>query len=155
MRTFLKCALAVAILSSTALADKPNFSGEWSLNIDKSNLGPMPPPTSMTRKVDHADPALSFTEAVVGSPQGDQTVTIKVTTDGKESTNQMMGNPAKTTASWQGNTLVINMSMDFQGTEIKLTDKWELAEDGKTLTDNRHVVIPQGEFDITYILNKK
>ncbi|SRR5579885_348854 len=156
MRSILKYALAVAVLAGAALAaDKPNFSGEWSLNLDKSNLGPMPPPTSMTRKVDHSDPALNFTEAVVGSPQGDQTVTIKVTTDGKESTNQMMGNPAKTTAKWEGNDLVISMSMDFQGTEIKLTDKWSLAEDGKTLTDNRHVVIPQGEFDLTYVLNKK
>src|SRR5690349_790991 len=128
MRTIIKFALATCLLATAALADKPNFSGDWSLNIDKSNLGPMPPPTSMTRKVDHADPAMSFTEAVVGSPQGDQTVTFKMTTDGKEATNQMMGNPAKTKASWDGNTLVIDISLDFQGTEIKMTDKWLLAE---------------------------
>jgi hypothetical protein len=156
MRTIIKSASAIAFFAVAALAaDKPNFSGEWSLNIDKSNMGPMPPPTSMTRKVDHSDPALTFTEAIVGSPQGDVTTTVKVTTDGKETTNQMMGNPAKTTASWDGSTLVISMSMDFQGTEIKLIDKWQLADDGKTLNDNRHVVIPQGEFDLTYVLNKK
>jgi hypothetical protein len=156
MRTILKYALAVTVLAgATFAADKPNFSGEWSLNVDKSNLGPMPPPTSMTRKVDHSDPALSFTEAVVGSPQGDVTTTFKMTTDGKEATNTIMGNAAKTTAKWDGNTLVIDMSADFQGTEIKLTDKWSLAEDGKTLTDARHIAAPQGEFDITYVLNKK
>jgi hypothetical protein len=156
MRTILRSSLVIALFAAVALGDdKPNFSGEWALNIDKSNLGPMPPPTSMTRKVDHSDPALSFTEAVAGTPQGDVTTTVKVTTDGKESTNQMMGNPAKTTANWDGGTLVISMSMDFQGTEVKLVDKWALGEDGKTLTDNRHIVVPQGEFDVTYVLNKK
>lgn len=155
MRTILKCTLALAFLASTALADHPNFSGDWNLNIDKSNMGPMPPPTSMTRKVEHSDPALTFTEAVVGSPQGDMTTTFKVTTDGKETTNQLMGNPAKTTAKWDGDTLVIDLSLDFQGTEVKMTDKWVLGDDGKTLTDNRHITAPQGEFDITYVMNKK
>jgi hypothetical protein len=156
MRTFLKYALGVAVLAGTALAaDKPNFSGEWSLNLDKSNLGPMPPPTSMTRKVDHADPTMSMTQATVGSPQGDQTFTLKITTDGKESTNEMMGQQAKTKASWEGNALVINVAFEIGGTEIKLTEKWSLSDDGKTLTDNTHFVIPQGEFDLTYVMNKK
>ena len=155
MRTLLKCAAAIAIFSCTALAEKPNFSGDWSLNIDKSNLGPMPPPTSMTRKVDHSDPAMSMTQATVGSPQGDQTFTLKITTDGKESTNEMMGTQAKTKALWEGNTLVINVAFEIQGTEIKLTEKWALSDDGKTLTDNTHFVIPQGEFDLVYVLNKK
>jgi hypothetical protein len=155
MRTFLKYALAVAVLSTTALADKPNFSGDWSLNIDKSNLGPMPPPTSMTRKVDHKDPAMSMTQATVGSPQGDQTFTFKLTTDGKESTNEMMGAQAKTKATWEGDTLVVNVALEIAGTEIKLTEKWSMSADGKTLTDNTHFVIPQGEFDLTYVMDKK
>ena len=51
--------------------------------------------------------------------------------------------------------LVINLSVDFGGTEIKLTEKWTLADDGKTLNDNTHIVAPQGEFDVTYVMNKK
>ena len=155
MKTFLKYALAVMVLACTARADKPNFTGEWSLNAEKSNLGPMPPPTSMTRKVDHTDPAFTMTQATVGSPQGDQTFTLKCTTDGKESTNEMMGAAAKTTAKWEGDALVISMKIDFQGTEINLTEKWTLASDGKTLTDNSHIALPQGEIDIVYVMNKK
>ena len=155
MKTFLKYALAVAVLASTALADKPNFSGEWTLNIDKSNLGPMPPPTSMTRTVEHTDPAFSMTEAVTGTPQGDQKITIKLTTDGKEGTTEIMGTQAKTTAAWEGENLVITIKVDLSGTEVKLVDTWGLSEGGKTLTDNRHIVAPQGEFDIVYVMNKK
>jgi len=40
----------------------------------------------------------------------------------------------KAKANWDGSTLVIAMTADFGGSEIKLTDKWTLSEDGKTLT---------------------
>jgi hypothetical protein len=155
MFRLLTCAFLLTTAAVSAYADKPNFSGDWTLNADKSNLGPMPPPQSMTRKIDHHDPAITMTQATVGGPQGDQTLTLKATTDGKETTNEMMGTPAKTVANWEGDTLVINLSVDLQGTEIKLVEKWSLGADGKTLTDNTHIVAPQGEFDITYVMDKK
>jgi hypothetical protein len=66
-----------------------------------------------------------------------------------------MGAPAKTTASWEGDNLVITLKLDLAGTEVKLIEKWGLSDSGKTLTDNTHIVAPQGEFDITYVMNKK
>ena len=155
MKRILTCAVFLAAVTFTARAEKPNFSGEWTLNADKSNLGPMPPPSSMTRKVDHSDPAFNMTQTTLGTPQGDQTMTMKLTTDGKEGTTELMGNAAKTKATWDGDTLVINISLEFGGSEVKLTEKWSLGKDGKTLTDNSHIALPQGEFDITYVMDKK
>lgn len=157
MRTLLTMVLVLMMAAATlaVAADKPNFSGEWTLDTAKSDFGPMPPPQSMTRKVDHSEPALSYTEVTVGSAQGDQTRTMKYSTDGKETTNDMMGNPVKTTAKWDGDTLVMNAKADFGGAEITLIDKWTLSPDGKVLTDALHIGAPQGEFDITYVLNKK
>ena len=155
MKKIFTCTVLLAAAALTALAQKPNFSGEWSLNNDKSNLGLMPPPQSMTMKIDHKDPALTATQTMIGGPQGDQTSTLKFTTDGKESTNDMMGNPAKTVAKWDGDTLVVNVSLEVQGSEIKLTQKYSLASDGKTLTNNSHIALPQGEFDMVYVMDKK
>ena len=156
MRTILKSVLIVAAFATLApAADKPNFSGNWVLDADKSNFGPMPPPTTMTRKVDHNDPAITVDQTTTGGPQGDQQATMKYSTDGKETTNNMMGNDVKSTAVWQGNALVVSMAADFGGTEIKITDKWTLSDDGKVLTDLMHLALPQGEFDITYVMNKK
>jgi hypothetical protein len=156
MRTILKSVLMVAALATVApAADKPNFSGNWVLDADKSNFGPMPPPTTMTRKVDHNDPAMTVDQTTTGGAQGDQQATMKYSTDGKETTNSMMGNDVKSTTVWEGNALVIKMAADFQGTEIKITDKWTLSDDGKVLTDLMHLALPQGEFDITYVMNKK
>jgi hypothetical protein len=147
------CMAALAALATAA--DKPNFSGDWTLDASKSEFGPMPAPATMTRKIEHSDPGMTVTQATTGGPQGDQTLTLKYSTDGKETVNQLMGNDVKTKANWEGNALVIAMSADFGGNEIKLTNKWTLSGDGKTLTDASHIAMPQGEFDITYVLTKK
>jgi hypothetical protein len=145
--------LIVALSSFAVAADKPNFSGDWKINIDKSNFGPAPPPSSLTRKIVHTDPALTIDEAQSG-PQGDMQRAIKYTTDGKECTNEFMGQPVKSTLAWDGKKLVITSKADFGGTEVKLIDTWSLSDDGKETTDVLHIVSPQGEFDITYVLNK-
>ena len=156
MRTVLRSMLVIAAFATMALAaDKPNFSGEWSLDADKSNFGPMPPPATMTRKIQHHDPEMTMDQATTGGPQGDQSFQFKYSTDGKETNNEIMGTAAKTKASWDGNALVINMSVDAGGNEIKITDRVTLSDDGKVMTDAQHLVLPQGELDLTYVLNKK
>jgi hypothetical protein len=155
MKTLMKVVFAVAAVASLGIAaDKPNFSGDWKLDADKSNFGPMPPPTSMTRKIDHTDPALTVTQAMSG-PQGDQNATMKYATDGKETTNNFMGQDVKSTGKWDGPAVVITTKADFGGTEVTLVDKWTLSDDGKVMTDLLHIVSPQGEFDITYVMNKQ
>ncbi len=146
-------ALAMSLISVGA--DKPNFSGDWTLDSGKSDFGPMPAPTTMTRKVEHNDPDLTYTQVVQGGPQGDQTVKMTYSTDGKETTNDLMGNPLKTTAKWDGNALVITGKADFGGNEVTLTDKWTLSDDGKVLTDALHFESSQGAADVTYVMNKK
>jgi hypothetical protein len=156
MRIALKAVIALAACATlAAAADKPNFSGEWSLDLDKSNFGPMPPPSALSRKIQHNDPEMTMEQTTTGGPQGDQTVKFKYSTDGKETSNEIMGNPAKTTAAWDGNALVISMSLDAGGNEIKITDRVTLSDDGKVMTDAQHLVLPQGELDLTYVLNKK
>jgi hypothetical protein len=67
----------------------------------------------------------------------------------------MMGNDVKSTAAWEGKTLVIKSAANFGGADVKLTDKWTLSDDGKTLTDALSISAPQGDFDITYVLVKQ
>ena len=147
------CAI-VAVSTFAVAADKPNFSGDWRIDSDKSTFGPMPPPASLTRKVEHNDPSMTVAESRSG-PQGDQTITMKYSTDGKETTNSFMGADVKCTATWDGSTLVISSKAEFGGNEIKLTNRWTLSDDGKVLTDAVHVAAPQGEVDLTYVMNKQ
>lgn len=147
--------IAAATTSLAMAADKPDFSGSWKLDVDKSVFPPpIPPPTSMTRKIDHKEPAISVDQTTT-SERGDQSATLKYSTDGTETTNTFMGNALKSKGVWDGNALVITGTANMGGADVKLTDKWTLADDGKTLTDVLSISAPQGDFEITYVLVKQ
>ena len=149
-----KCFALLALLTTslcTAYAAPPNLTGEWKLNVSKSEFGPIPAPESATRSVKHTDPALEITTHQKGQA-GETTTTLKYTTDGKVSENAHV--QAKGTAKWDGDKLVIDSVRNFQGTEVKLHDVWTLSADGKTLTVNSQLSVPQGDFEIKWVFEK-
>jgi hypothetical protein len=135
-------------------ADKPNFSGTWKMDPDKSVFGPVPPTASLVLAIDHKEPAISVHQTSSG-PEGDRDVTSKYTTDGKEATNDFMGTPVKSKVHWDGQTLMIDSSLDAGGMEVKVASKWTLAADGKTMNDVVKISSPQGDLEITYVLVKQ
>jgi hypothetical protein len=151
MKTLMSTLLVIAAASNMAVAgDKPDFSGNWKLDTDKSTFGPLPPPSSMTAKVKHTDPDL-----VIETVSDGQTSTSKYSTDGKETTNTMMGNEVKSKAAWDGNVLVVNSNMDMGGAQLKMVAKYTLSDDGKTLTQTLSIDSPQGAFDLSFVLVKQ
>jgi hypothetical protein len=147
-------AFALLVVVAGAVQAKPNFSGDWKLNVEKSDFGPMPPPTTLTMKVDHTDPEVKVTTAMSGA-QGDMTVDATYNTEGKETTNQFGPMQSKSTANWEGDDLVVNTKLDANGTEITIKGKWTLSADGKTLTQASHINSPQGDLDLKYVLEKQ
>src|SRR5216683_3286060 len=96
----------------------PNLSGDWKLNLSKSNYGSFPAPLGVTRKIVHNEPKLSMTTAQRG-PKGEVTSQLTYTTDGKESVNQLQSGESKGSAQWIGDKLMIESSRDVQGTVLK------------------------------------
>lgn len=141
----------------TALADsKPDFSGDWKLNKEKSDFGPIPVPDSLTHKIDHKDPDLKVTTHQTGGPQGDATYEAKYTTDGKECLNQFGDQlKSKSKLTWDGAALLVNTDLDFGGTQLTIKGKWTLSEDGKVMTQTAHIESPQGAIDTTYVFDKQ
>jgi hypothetical protein len=146
----------LVLSAGTLLAQsKPNFSGEWTLVPAKSDFGMMPPPSSAVQKVTHNEPQLKVVNTQTGD-QGTMTTESSYTTDGKECVNSgMMGAEVKSKLKWDGNALVIDSSMDFQGTAVTITNRWALSEDGKILTVNIHFASPMGEGDAKMVYEKK
>ncbi len=133
-----------------------NYTGTWKLNLAKSDFGIAPPSNNRTDVIDHTDPALKVHTTDDGA-QGLQDYTLNMTTDGKEATNQVGGGiEVKNTASWEGPSLVVGSALDVQGTQITAKATWVLSPDGKTLTQNAHVVAgPIGEFDQKLVFDKQ
>ena len=130
-------ALVVAIGAAT-YAQKPDFSGTWTLDADASQLpgggggggrgGMMAGPITVKQTGETLTVERSF---------GDNKVTSTFKLDGSETTNTMMGRggqsvEAKSTAKWDGQTLVITTRRDMGGNTVETTETWTV--NGSTLT---------------------
>jgi hypothetical protein len=154
IRCFTHIAAAIALAAFPALAARPNFTGEWKLNVAKSDFGQMPSPTSASYKITHEDPKLK-NAIKQSSEMGDVEFESNYTTDGKESTNQVFGSPVKSTARWDGDVLVINSTGKFGDADFSMNDKWTLSPDGKTLTIMRSFKSAMGEGTQKLIVEKQ
>jgi hypothetical protein len=149
-----KCFTVVAVFALTLLAAPSkaatNFSGDWKLNLAKSDYGPAPAPEFMTRTIKQDDPALHISTHQKGA-QGEATTELNYTTDGKPAENK----GSKGSAKWDGDKLVVDSVRDFQGSDLKFHEVWSLSPDGKVMTINNHLTLPQGEFDIVLVFDKQ
>jgi hypothetical protein len=126
--------LILAAASLTFAADKPDFSGNWKMDPNRSDFGASPPPESFTRKIEQADPSLILTDEQ-SSTLGHEKVVRTYTTDAKPTTYEWMGSEVKSAAHWEGNEIVIVGKVDASGTEVVVTSRLTLSADGKTLTE--------------------
>ncbi len=135
----------------SAASTKPNFTGTWKMNPQKSKLSGRGP-ESIIIKLDHRDNYL--TEALTVSGGGDErTIEAKYTTDGKESVVQIEDDVVKATVKWEGNALVIV----WKGPEGRLFGRnLTLAAGGKTMTINMKQNRPDGsEVEDTLVFEKQ
>ncbi|MBZ5694766.1 MAG: hypothetical protein LAN36_05340 [Acidobacteriia bacterium] len=136
--------------------DPPNLSGTWKLNLTKSNFGQMPGPASQIDTIADNEPSIKIATDQKGGMMGDMNISTSLTTDGKETTSKGMGDSeVKSTARWEGNSLVINSKVDFQGSPVTIKDSYTLSADGKTLTEVTHAESTMGNFDTTSVYDKE
>lgn len=151
-RTFLS---GVGLLCGSAFAaGKPDFSGTWKMNIEKSEFGPIPKPNKFESKIQHKDPELKINTVQAGE-HGEMTTDVLFMTDGNETTNKIGAGEMKSKAKWDGKILIIDSKMDFQGTEVSISEKWDIAEDGKSMTIDRILNTPQGDLPMKVIMEKQ
>ncbi len=151
MRRLLTAAL---LLTSSAFA-APNLTGDWKLNLAKSQYGPIPAPVEVTRKIKLEGISLSMS-TYQKTAQRESTSELKYTTDGKVCVNKVTNGDSKGTARWEGNTLIIESSQQNGASEIKSRENWTLSSDGRTLTILTHLTIPQqGDIDVKQVFEKQ
>jgi hypothetical protein len=140
------------VAGSVLAADKPDFSGEWKMNPEKSDYGPVPKPSSVTRKITHKEPSLTIVEEQVQN-NAKQVTTRTMTTDGKPVTLDINGTQVNCSATWENNTLIVNSSAD--AFDIKFLEHMALSADGKVLTSDILVFSSQGDAALTIVYDKQ
>lgn len=172
MKQILSMILVAAALPMLAVAaDKPNFSGTWKLNREKSVFPDMGGGQGggrmageMTRVIVHQDPNLEIKTTMQGRDGNPMTMEVKLTTDGKEVVNKtqgrggMGGGTATSKGSWEGGNFVVKtvrqISTPNGDITINSTETYTLAEDGKSMKVVAKNETPMGEIEITYAFDK-
>ena len=135
--TSLVFALALALPIAAWAQSKPDFSGTWTMNAEKSDPAPQGrgggrgPAGPVTIKQTATE--LSITTE---GRQGPLTLTYKL--DGSESSNEMPGRggsmTVKSKAKWDGSKIVIETTRDMGGNRVTTTETRSLSADGKEMT---------------------
>lgn len=143
-------AAITALAIAAAASAKPNFSGTWRLNKEKSNYGPVSAPTRMERKILHEDPMLTMT-IVQSNDEGERTLKQVYRTDGSESLNKIGNREVTSVAKWDDEVLVISSERG----DLAQTERWTLSEDGKALTLVNRIKSPKGNFEVIVVMDKQ
>lgn len=145
---------ALALAAPVAGQSAPNLSGTWTLQVDKSDFGMMPGPTSRTDVIDHQEPKLTIKRTVV-SAAGETTSTLVYAVDGKPYKNMVGTSELTSTLKWEGATLVMVSTVTTPQGEVTITDRYSLSSDGKTLNQARSLTAQGQEIAQTMVLAKQ
>jgi hypothetical protein len=124
-----------------AQSEKPNFSGNWKLDREKSELGTREGggrfrggmPDSVI--IEHKEPQLII-KRKMSLPSGEErTIELKYTTDGKSNSNEgFRGMVTNSKSHWEGETLVTESTTETQMGIVETKEVRSLSGDGKTMT---------------------
>ena len=127
---FTRClavALAAVLVLTTAhgiaQSNKPNFSGRWKVDTQRSSG----PGRLVEESIEHDESRLVITTTSVGGNK----FAIRLSTDGKENLNVVGGREMTSQTTWDGNKLVTTVR-DAQG--MQFTEVRSLSEDGNLQT---------------------
>jgi len=146
--------------ADTYAGDIADFSGEWALNEEKSEIGESRFGPSKTLKVTQAENSLVVESTRMGRNGEQRNIKDEYSLDGMEKITESERGTTKYTASWSEDkkTLTLNshrkMTRGDQTFEITTEETWELSPDGRTLTINASRSTPRGEMNSVLVYNK-
>ncbi len=145
--------LPLILVAGSCLAARPDFSGEWKLNLEKSNFAQSPPPEKWTRRVVHREPR--FHLLTLQTRNGvEQKSDVQLTTDGAETTMELAGQHATGSIRWEGDALVLQTKRGSPRGDIHQKETWTMSADGKTLTCVGRIYGDFGEMEVRFVFEK-
>ncbi len=152
------CGLSLApsaAASSSAVFDKPNFSGEWVFNAEKSKLEIKVKLESATFTIDHEEPDFRFSRVFVIGGKSDS-FSYALTTDGKETVEEQPDRTLRSRLYWDGDVLVFDVRIILKdGREATNVVRYSLRDGGRTFVAEEKFRGPVLKYDNLWIADRK
>jgi len=147
--------LAVICFNAALLAaGKPDFSGSWRLDSQKSDFGPLPVPSKYERVIEQIGAQVHVTTHQA-TTAGEQAVETRFRTDGKFVENHYKTGAARVSGRWDADRLEVETRRELQGKPLTSVEIWTLSPDRRTLTVKNHIDTPNGPLDLVLCLRRQ
>jgi len=153
---FILMALVIEAGGAAALAsEKPNFSGSWVVNAEKSKLEIKFELQSATFAIDHNEPDFRFSRVFVISGK-DNALAWALTTDGKEVVTVEDGRTDYSRLYWDGDVLVFDVRIVLKdGREATNVVRYSLRDGGRTFVAEEKFRGPVLKYDNLWVADRK
>lgn len=138
-----------------------DFTGEWALNNEKSELGEGRFFSPIRITVKQETEAITIDRTTTGRNGDERTMSQTLTMDGKENKMETERRSSTTVVTWSedGSVLTIKADSEFsrQGEVMKMNSEqiWTLEEDGKILKIQSSMSTPRGDRAVILVYDKK
>ena len=134
MRTDFLVAVCLAGAMTVIAQQKPDFSGEWKLNLQASTLSPIVAPVAQSGilRIEHHEPKFTAHQTIVldGKPFESN---FELLSDGREVVTEARGRRIGSTLRWDGETLVFTSRIDGPNLQMTVSFRYELQDGGQRL----------------------
>jgi len=150
------CIAGGILLAGLAVAQqKPDFSGEWTLNRQASKLSPGAAPVqSGVVRIEHRDPIFRY-KALFVSANGPMQVEYELKSDGRDVGLIQNGVTTLSTLRWEGEALVVRSRIQHPNGETRITFRYELIDDGRRLRAVEQIRGAGQEQDNVWIFDRR
>ena len=131
--------------------NKPDFSGTWKFNPNRSRLQ-IEPPESTVFVLDHREPLFRISRTHVFRGKRD-TFELQLSTDGKEVTGEHGTMRFRSRAYWEGDVLIFESNIETAGGQGTNTVRYRL--DGDSLVAEEHLRSTTINYDNVWVLEKE
>ena len=134
-------------------AIKPDFSGTWKLDVNKSSLQ-TPLPKSMIFVIDHREPIWVLERTLVNDV-GENVLKIELTTDGKQVVRDFDNFKSKSRLYWENVTLIFDSEVIFSNETGSNVVRYSLTDNGKTFLAEETFKSKSHSHFNQYVFNKQ
>lgn len=147
---------ALVLPALAAPPSQPDFSGKWTLNANKSDLGPVPAPKSRTEDIAQKGRHIKVVRAQTDAGGKSSTLTLDCPIGGADCAVNFSDPSVKMAGKtkWEGDVLVFNLTVTTGGGQLTIDDRYTRSADGKTIIVKRHLASMMGAIDQTLVLEK-
>lgn len=144
-------------VASASVAPSTDFTGDWKINVEKSDFGMLFAPKAAAVKIAQEGATIRLAESATNAQDETNRVESTLTTDGTQCSGTLIAThyPVTGVMAWSNGSLTFDGGGSSGEVNFKVHEEWALSADKATIIITRHFSSDRGNTDQTLVLEKQ